>query len=215
MPFDILAELRAVPLLPVLTLRRAADAVPLARALVDGGIRLLEITLRTEAAAEAAAAIAAKVPEAAVGLGTVTAPADLRRAREIGARFALSPGCTQALLRAAVEEGLPFIPGVATPSELMTAADRGFSLVKFFPAESLGGVAAIKSLGGPFPAARFCPTGGIGESNLAAYLALPNVVAVGTSALAPDADVTAGEFARIAERTRRWLTIARTAQGNR
>lgn len=93
----------------------------------------------------------------------------------------------------------------------MTAADRGFSFVKFFPAESLGGVAAIKSLGGPFPAARFCPTGGIGENNLAAYLALPNVVAVGTSALAPDADVTAGDFARIAERTRRWLAVARTA----
>ena len=181
-----LADLfRAAKIIPVITIERVDDAVPLAWALVAGGLRCLEITLRTPAAADAAKAIVTNVPEAVVGVGTVLTPRDLALAREVGARFALSPGATPELLDAAAAGDLPFVPGVATPSELMAALARGLDVVKFFPAVPVGGVAALRALAGPFPQARFCPTGGVSEANVAEWLALSNVVAVGGSWLTP------------------------------
>ena len=180
--------------IPVITIDRLADAVPLARALVAGGIRLLEVTLRTPAGMAAASAIMAEVPDAVVGIGTVLTPADLDRAVAIGARFALSPGATPALLDAAAQAPIPFLPGVATASELMAAMARGFGTVKFFPATAGGGIPALRALAGPFPAARFCPTGGISAANAAEWLAQPNVAAVGGSWLTPAAQVAAGRW---------------------
>jgi 2-dehydro-3-deoxyphosphogluconate aldolase/(4S)-4-hydroxy-2-oxoglutarate aldolase len=201
---DRLRELlRLAPVIPVITIERVEDAVPLARALVSGGLRLLEITLRTAAGRDAAAAIVAEVPEAVVGIGTVLTPQDLARSRELGARFALSPGATPELLDAAAASDLPFMPGVATASELMAALARGFDIVKFFPAVPAGGVAALKALGGPFPQVRFCPTGGVSEDNAAEWLALPNVVVVGGSWLTPASEIRGGAWDRITERARR------------
>jgi len=201
---DRLKELlRLAPVIPVITIERVEDAVPLARALVSGGLQLLEITLRTAAGRDAAAAIVAEVPEAVVGIGTVLTPQDLARSRELGARFALSPGATPELLDAAAASDLPFMPGVATASELMAALARGFDIVKFFPAVPAGGVAALKALGGPFPQVRFCPTGGVSEDNAAEWLALPNVVVVGGSWLTPASEIREGAWDRITERARR------------
>jgi 2-dehydro-3-deoxyphosphogluconate aldolase / (4S)-4-hydroxy-2-oxoglutarate aldolase len=195
--------LRAAPIIPVITIEHAKDAVPLARALVAGGIKAVEITLRTPAASAAAVAIIRDVPEALVGIGTVLTPHDLTTARTLKARFALSPGATPELLDAAAEGTLPFIPGVQTASELMAALARGFDVVKFFPAAQAGGIAALRALAGPFPHVRFCPTGGIGEENFADWLAQPNVVSVGGSWLAPTADIRAGNWDAIAARARR------------
>ena len=201
---DRLTDLiRMAPVIPVITIDRVEDAVPLAHALVSGGLRLLEITLRTPVGHAAAAAIIAEVPEAIVGTGTVLTPQDLTRSRELGARFALSPGVTPELLDAAAKIDLPFIPGIATASELMMALARGFDTVKFFPAVPAGGIAALKALAGPFPQARFCPTGGISEDKAAEWLALPNVVVVGGSWLTPVAEIHAGAWNRITERARR------------
>jgi 2-dehydro-3-deoxyphosphogluconate aldolase/(4S)-4-hydroxy-2-oxoglutarate aldolase len=198
-----LAELlRNARLVAVLTIERLDRAVPLARALVAGGVRTLEITLRTAAGADAAAAIKDAVPEAIVGLGTVLSTRDLELAKSLNLPFAFSPGATPDLLDAAKELGVPFVPGVATASELIAAMRRGFTTVKLFPAEQVGGIGALKALGGPFPAARFNPTGGVSEANMAAYLALPNVVAVGGSWLAPAADVEAGNWQAITGRAK-------------
>jgi 2-dehydro-3-deoxyphosphogluconate aldolase/(4S)-4-hydroxy-2-oxoglutarate aldolase len=199
--------LRAARLVAVLTIERVESAVPLARALVAGGVRTLEITLRTAAGADAAAAVAQAVPEAVVGLGTVVSTRDLELVRSLGLPFAFSPGATPDLLDAAVELGVPFVPGIATASELIAAMRRGFTTVKLFPAEQVGGIGALKALGGPFPAARFNPTGGVSEANMAAYLALPNVVAVGGSWLAPAADIEAGNWPEITERARRAMAL--------
>ena len=158
-------------IIPVLTIERLEDAVPLARALVAGGVRTLEVTLRTPVAIESAKAIMAHVPEAVVGIGTILNADDLARVEAIGARFGISPGATPDLLKAAAASALPFAPGIATASELMLALAHGFNLVKFFPAEPSGGIKALRALAGPFPDARFCPTGGIGEANAAAWLA--------------------------------------------
>jgi 2-dehydro-3-deoxyphosphogluconate aldolase/(4S)-4-hydroxy-2-oxoglutarate aldolase len=198
--------LRAAPIIPVITIERVEDAVPLARALVAGGLVALEITLRTQAAPAAATAIAKAVPEALVGLGTVLTGSDLDIARDLGARFVLSPGAPPELLDAAAAGELPFIPGIQTSSELMAALGRGFDVVKFFPAVPAGGIAALKALAGPFPQVRFCPTGGIGEGNFADWLALGNVVSVGGSWLAPASDIRAGDWAAITNRARRALT---------
>lgn len=183
--------------IPVLTIERLEDAVPLARALVAGGVRTLEVTLRTPVAIEAAKAMIAEVPEAIVGIGTIVSAADLAQAEQLGARFGISPGATPELLRAAAQSRLPFAPGLATASELMQALSYGFELVKFFPAEQAGGIKGLRALGGPFPHARFCPTGGIGDGNAASWLAEPNVVAVGGSWLCPPAEVEAGNWAGI------------------
>lgn len=190
------------PVVPVITIEDAAHAVPLARALSRGGLRAIEITLRTAAALDAASAIRAEVPEAIVGIGTVLTPEDLERSAGIGAAFALSPGATPELLEAARTSELPFIPGVQTASELIACITRGFDIVKFFPAVPAGGIAAIRALAGPFPAARFCPTGGIGETDARAWLAEPNVVAVGGSWIAPRGDIQAGAWDKIEARAR-------------
>jgi 2-dehydro-3-deoxyphosphogluconate aldolase/(4S)-4-hydroxy-2-oxoglutarate aldolase len=204
---DRLVELlRLSPIIPVITIERVEDAVPLARALVAGGLRLLEITLRTPAALAAAEAIVANVPEAIVGIGTVLTKRDLELASEVGAQFALSPGATQTLLETAAAHDLPFIPGIATSSELMAALVHGFDIVKFFPAVPAGGIATLAALSGPFPQVRFCPTGGIGEANLREWLAQPNVIAVGGSWLTPAAEVNTGAWNAITERVRRALS---------
>jgi 2-dehydro-3-deoxyphosphogluconate aldolase/(4S)-4-hydroxy-2-oxoglutarate aldolase len=184
-------------IIPVLTIERLEDAVPLARALVAGGVRTLEITLRTPVAIESAKAIMAHVPDAVVGIGTILNADDLARAEAIGARFGISPGATPDLLKAAAASALPFAPGIATASELMLGASHGFNLVKFFPAEQSGGIKALRALAGPFPDVRFCPTGGIAEANAVSWLAEPNVVAVGGSWLCPAADIRSGNWAGI------------------
>jgi 2-dehydro-3-deoxyphosphogluconate aldolase / (4S)-4-hydroxy-2-oxoglutarate aldolase len=194
--------LRLAKIIPVITIEEVEHAVPLARALVGGGLRLLEITLRTPAGFAAAEAIMRAVPDAVVGIGTVLTPADLARAAAIGAQFALSPGATPELLDAAAAGDLPFMPGVATASELMQAMARGFGTVKFFPAATMGGIPALRALAGPFPTARFCPTGGVGASNAAEWLAVPNVVAVGGSWLTPASDLRARNWDVITEYAR-------------
>jgi 2-dehydro-3-deoxyphosphogluconate aldolase / (4S)-4-hydroxy-2-oxoglutarate aldolase len=184
-------------IIPVLTIDRVEDAVPLARALVAGGVRVLEVTLRTPVAIDAAKAIMSEVPDAFVGIGTILNADDLARAEALGAVFGISPGATPELLKAAAASDLPFAPGIATASELMQARTHGFNLVKFFPAEQSGGIRALRALAGPFPDARFCPTGGIGDANAAAWLAEPNVVAVGGSWICPAADIRSGNWAGI------------------
>jgi len=198
------------PVMPVVTIDAARDAAPLARALVAGGIRAIEITLRTPAGLDAIAAIAAEVPDAVAGAGTVLTRADLEAAAKAGAKFAVSPGSTPALLAAAAEGSLPYLPAIATASELMAARDAGFRIAKFFPAAQAGGVAALKALGGPFPDARFCPTGGVDLAGAPAYLALANVLCVGGSWIAPREAIAAGDFARI-ERLAREAAALRPA----
>ncbi len=185
------------PVVPVVVLDDAESAVPLARALVAGGLPVIEVTLRTPVALDAIRRIAAEVPEAVIGAGTVRSPEDVEAAAGAGARFLVSPGTTPGLLAAMLASGVPFLPGVATATEAMTLAERGVRELKFFPAEPAGGVAYLKSLSGPLPDVRFCPTGGITPSNAPAYLALPNVGCVGGSWLTPRSLVTAGDFARI------------------
>jgi 2-dehydro-3-deoxyphosphogluconate aldolase/(4S)-4-hydroxy-2-oxoglutarate aldolase len=190
------------PVVPVITIEDAAHAVPLARALTRGGVRAIEITLRTPAALDAARAIRAEVPEAIVGIGTVLTPEDLERSAGIEAEYALSPGATPELLEAARAIELPFIPGVQTASELIACVTRGFEIVKFFPAVPAGGIAAIRALAGPFPGVRFCPTGGISENDAGEWLKEPNVIAIGGSWIASRADIQAGAWDKIEARAR-------------
>jgi len=196
---------RAAIVIPVLTIERLEDAVPLARALVAGGVRTLEVTLRTPVAIEAAKAIMAEVPEAVVGIGTILNPADLARAEALGVKFGISPGATPELLKAAAASALPFAPGIATASELMLALAHGFDLAKFFPAEQAGGIKGLRALAGPFPDVRFCPTGGVGEANATAWLTEPNVLAVGGSWLCPATEIRAGNWGGITAICRRTL----------
>jgi 2-dehydro-3-deoxyphosphogluconate aldolase/(4S)-4-hydroxy-2-oxoglutarate aldolase len=200
--------LQAGPVMPVVVIDDAAHAVPLARALVAGGIRAIEITLRTGAALDAIEAIARDVPEAIPGVGTAITAADVLAALDAGAKFIVSPGMTPALRDVALGSGLPFLPGIATASELMAGLAAGLSSFKFFPAAQAGGIEGLKALGGPFPSVRFCPTGGVSAANAAAYLALPNVACVGGSWLAPREAIAAGEFAKIEQ-------LAREAAGLR
>lgn len=205
------ALFRQAVVIPVLTIERLEDAVPLARALVAGGVRVLEVTLRTSVAVDAARAIIAEVPDAVVGIGTILNGDDLARAKALGAVFGISPGATPELLKAAAVSDLPFAPGIATSSELMAALAAGFDLVKFFPAEQAGGIKGLRALAGPFPNVRFCPTGGIGEANAASWLAEPNVLCVGGSWICPAAEVRAGNWAGITamcERTMKSLKPA-------
>lgn len=200
------ARLREVfalaPVIPVITIDDAQQAVPLARALVKGGLRVVEITLRTPAAVDAARAIIAEVPEAVVGIGTVLTPADYDNATRLGAAFAISPGLSIDLLEAARTGDLPFAPGIQTASDLIACVTRGFELVKFFPAVPAGGLAALDALAGPFPNVHFCPTGGINAGNAAQWLAHKKVLAVGGSWVAPSADIKAGAWAAIEQRAR-------------
>ena len=203
--------LRQSPIVAVITIDNVEDAVPLARALVAGGVRALELTLRTPAGLAAAAAIVREVPDAVVGIGTILTPDDLAKAKDSGAHFGVSPGITATLLDAAVQSDLPFMPGIQSASELMEAMARGFDIVKLFPAAALGR-AAIQGLGGPFPEVRFCPTGGVGEENFMEWLSLPNVAAVGGSWLASRSDISAGKWASITERARRAADKLRAAK---
>jgi len=193
---------RGVVVIPVMTIEREEDAVPLARALLDGRLPLLEATLRTPAALAAIAAIAREVPRVVVGAGTVQRPADVVQACTAGARFLVSPGMTPELAAAALATELPYLPGVATPSEVMTARDLGISFLKLFPAEAVGGLALLQALAPVFPGVAFCPTGGIDERSAAKYLALPNVPVVGGSWMAPREAVAAGD----------WTTVRRLAE---
>lgn len=194
---DMTAIAALAPVVPVLTIERQADAVPLARALVRGGLRVLEITLRTGVALEALRAIAGEVPDAVVGAGTVLNGRQLEQARQAGARFAVSPGCTPGLATAASASELPFLPGVQTVSEAMVLAERGFSLLKFFPADIAGGLGWLKAVAAPLAGVRFCPTGGIGPDTAPAYLSLVNVACVGGSWVAPKDAVAVQDWTHI------------------
>lgn len=194
---SVLELMRVGPVIPVIVIDQVAHAVPLAKALVAGGVRVLEVTLRTEAALAAIAAIAHNVSDAIVGAGTITAPEDFERARSAGARFAVSPGLTPALIDAARASALPLLPGVMTPSEVIAARAAGYRALKLFPAQPAGGIGMLKALAGPFPDVVFCPTGGITISTAPEFLALPNVACVGGSWLTPMGAVLAGEWDRI------------------
>lgn len=186
------------PVMPVVVIDDAANAEPLARVLLASGINTIEITLRTPAALDAIRAIATSAPEMIVGAGTVLNVDDLEAATAAGARYALSPGGTPKLMKAARKSPLiPFIPGVATPSEIMRGLDLGYTCFKFFPAEQMGGVAALKAQGGPLPTAKFCPTGGITPEKTPSYLALDNVLCVGGSWIAPADKIKAGDWGAI------------------
>ncbi|MEU5916736.1 bifunctional 4-hydroxy-2-oxoglutarate aldolase/2-dehydro-3-deoxy-phosphogluconate aldolase [Streptomyces sp. NPDC047141] len=185
------------PVLPVLVIEDAADAVPLARALVAGGLPLIEVTLRTPAALDAVRAIAAEVPEAVVGAGTVVSAAGVADAVAAGARFLVSPGWTGRLIGAMRDSGVPFLPGVSTASEVVALLEEDVTDMKFFPAEAAGGVPYLRSLAGPLPRARFCPTGGIAPASAPAYLALPNVGCVGGSWMLPQEALAARDWARV------------------
>ena len=193
------------PVIPVIVIDDAGRAVSLARALAAGGLPAIEITLRTDAALDAIAAIAAAVPEAVVGAGTALGPAQYEAAARAGARFVVSPGFTPDLAEAA-EGGVPLLPGCATPSEIMAALEEGYTHLKFFPAEQAGGHSYLKALASPFAAVRFCPTGGVSAGNAGDYLALPNVLCVGGSWVAPKEAVDAGDWDRI-------TALARQAAG--
>jgi 2-dehydro-3-deoxyphosphogluconate aldolase/(4S)-4-hydroxy-2-oxoglutarate aldolase len=190
------------PVIPVIVLDRVADAVPLARALVAGGVRVLEVTLRTPAALACIEAIARAVPEAIVGAGTLRSAADARAAKAAGSVFGVSPGYTAAVGAACRDAGLPLLPGVATASEVMAAQADGLQFLKFFPATAAGGIPMLKALGGPFPDIVFCPTGGITPETAPQFLALSNVLVCGGSWLTPTDAVATGDWARITQLAR-------------
>ena len=200
MPRSIHEILHSCPVIPVMVINSVDSAVPLADALVQGGLKVLEITLRTEAALTAIREIKNAVPEAIVGAGTVINPQSLERALAAGAEFLVSPGMTDSLLDAAIERGTPILPGVVSPSEVMRLLDRGITAMKFFPAEAAGGIPMLKSIAGPLPEAIFCPTGGIKPENARAYLALENVACVGGSWMAPSDLVDRGDWTEITQR---------------
>ena len=199
---DALTVLQQGPVIPVIIIDDAAKAVPMGRALVAGGVRVLEITLRTPGALDAVRALSAEVPEAIVGVGTVLEPKQFVEARKAGAKFAISPGFTPALADAANDAGLSLLPGVTSPSEIMAAMEKGLHTLKFFPAEAAGGTAMLKSFASPFASVKFCPTGGITLKTAPSYLALPNVVCVGGSWLVPAEAV----------RDDNWAEVTRLAQ---
>ncbi|WP_410588575.1 bifunctional 4-hydroxy-2-oxoglutarate aldolase/2-dehydro-3-deoxy-phosphogluconate aldolase [Amycolatopsis sp. lyj-23] len=176
------------PVMPVVVIDDAADAVPTARALLAGGIGVIELTLRTPAALAAIERVAAEVPDIVIGAGTVTSPDQAKQAADAGAKFLVTPGSTDAVVDACFETGLPFLPGASTVSEAMRLAERGLTALKFFPAEASGGVAFLKSIAGPLPSLRFCPTGGITVASAPSYLALPNVGCIGGSWLTASLD---------------------------
>src|SRR3954469_6133585 len=197
MPLDPTPLVSKTPVIPVLTIERAADAVPLARALAAGGLPVIEVTLRTKVALDAIKAIIAQVPDCVVGVGTVTRGSDIAAAVAAGAKYLVSPGTPSELAAALADASVPVLPGCATVSEAMALGARGFKVLKFFPAEASGGIAWLKSVAAPLPELKFCPTGGIDAKNIAAYLACPNVLAVGGSWVAPKDAVASGDFARI------------------
>ncbi|MBG7621999.1 bifunctional 4-hydroxy-2-oxoglutarate aldolase/2-dehydro-3-deoxy-phosphogluconate aldolase [Herbaspirillum sp. AP02] len=191
--------MRASPVIPVIAIDKFEHAVPLARALVAGGIRVLEITLRTEHGLPAIRAIAESVPDAIVGVGTLTSPEEFAASRDAGAVFGVSPGLTAALIEAAKRSGLPLLPGVMTPSEVMAAREAGFRQLKLFPAVPAGGIGMLNGIAGPLSDVSFCPTGGITQETAPQFLACKNVVCVGGSWLTPKAAIEAGDWDKITE----------------
>jgi 2-dehydro-3-deoxyphosphogluconate aldolase/(4S)-4-hydroxy-2-oxoglutarate aldolase len=202
--------LRTSPVIPVLTVTRLEHAAPLARALVQGGLRVLELTLRTPCALEAIAAMRAAVPEAIVGAGTLTRPEDFAAAARVGAQFAVTPGLTASLIAAATQAPFPLLPGIMTPSELIAARAAGFTACKLFPAQQAGGIGMLKALAGPFPDHVFCPTGGITRASAPEFLALSNVACIGGSWLAPAALLEAGDWQQIESLARDAASLARS-----
>lgn len=195
---------------PVIVLTDVAHAVPLAHALLDGGIDVMEITLRSSAALASIEAVAKAVPQMHVGAGTVTRVAEVQQVIDAGAAFALSPGCTDALVDAVQAARLPFIPGVMTPGEVMLRREQGFSLMKLFPAQQAGGMGMLKALGGPLPDVRFCPTGGVSVDNLGEFLKLPNVAMAGGSWLTPVDAMVSGDWSRITALAAAAVAVARS-----
>ncbi|PRD42715.1 keto-deoxy-phosphogluconate aldolase [Phyllobacterium phragmitis] len=193
----LLPILKGQPVIPVLLIDKATDAVPLARALAAGGLPAIEITLRTSAALDAIRAVAEEVPEAIVGAGTILNARHYEEASKAGSRFIVSPGTTQEILDAARDSDVPLLPAAITPSEIMAMREEGYTHLKFFPAEQAGGAAFLKALSSPLAGAVFCPTGGIGLGNAKTYLSLPNVICVGGSWVAPKELVEAGEWEKI------------------
>ncbi|SNY41789.1 2-keto-3-deoxy-phosphogluconate aldolase [Arsukibacterium tuosuense] len=208
-PAELFAQGAVVP---VIVIKDLADAVPMAKALLAGGIRVLEVTLRTPVAMDAIKLLAEQVPEAIVGAGTVTTAAQLEQVIAAGAKFAISPGLTRELLQAGKDSAIPLIPGIASISELMEGTGLGYTHFKFFPAEAAGGVKTLKSIHGPFSDIRFCPTGGINENNYLDYLALPNVSCVGGSWIVPDQAVSDKDWPKITELTRTAVAVAAQAR---
>jgi 2-dehydro-3-deoxyphosphogluconate aldolase/(4S)-4-hydroxy-2-oxoglutarate aldolase len=200
---------RGVSVIPVLTIEREADAVPLARALAEGGLNVIEVTFRTAEAPAAIAAIARALPQVVVGAGTLLRAADVAKARAVGARFLVSPGMTPELAGAALASDLPYLPGIATPSEVMAARGLGISVMKLFPAAMLGGVGFLRALAPVFSGVAFCPTGGVEERTAGDYLALPNVPMVGGSWMAPRDAIAAGDWPRIRRLAERAAAIGR------
>ena len=201
---NVLELMRIGPVIPVIVIEDVAHAVPLARALVAGGVRVLEVTLRTPAGLQAIADIARNVPEAIVGVGTITQPHEFKQSIDAGARFAVTPGLTPALIEAVRGLALPLLPGVMTPADVISAKAAGYLQLKLFPAQQAGGIGMLKALAGPFPDVMFCPTGGVTAATAADFLALPNVACVGGSWLTPKDAITAGDWTRI-------TTLAREA----
>jgi len=193
----LLSLLNGQPVIPVLKIDNLDDAVPLARALARGGLPMIEITLRTRDALECIRRVAGEVENAVVGAGTILDAAQFEAAAKAGSRFIVSPGINRAVLGAAADSDVPLLPGAITPGEIMTAMEAGLDFLKFFPAEQAGGVAFLKALASPFAGIRFCPTGSVSAKNVADYLALPNVICVGGSWVAPDDLVKAGDWSAI------------------
>jgi 2-dehydro-3-deoxyphosphogluconate aldolase/(4S)-4-hydroxy-2-oxoglutarate aldolase len=205
---NTLELMRIGPVIPVIVIDELAQAVPLAKALVAGGVKVLEVTLRTPVALEAIRAIAREVEGAIVGVGTISRPEDFAQALDAGARFGVSPGLTPELIDAAKQSSLPLLPGVMTPSDVIAARAAGYAELKLFPAQQAGGIGMLKALGGPFPDVTFCPTGGVTVTSAPEFLALPNVACVGGSWLTPKDAVMAGDWGRI-------TVLAREAAGLR
>ncbi len=204
----LVSLLAGQPVIPVLRIADAKQAVPLARALARGGLKAIEITLRTPDALEAIRRVAGEVEESVVGAGTILDPAQYDAAAQAGSRFIVSPGITKELLKASADSDIPFLPGAITPGEIMAARQAGLTFLKFFPAEQAGGAAFLKALASPIADVKFCPTGGVSATNAAGYLGLPNVICVGGSWVAPDDLVVNGEWSRIED-------LARAAAGLR
>ncbi|HJS05268.1 MAG TPA: bifunctional 4-hydroxy-2-oxoglutarate aldolase/2-dehydro-3-deoxy-phosphogluconate aldolase [Variovorax sp.] len=201
--------MRDAPVIPVIVLHDVKDAVPLARALVAGGIRMLEVTLRTREALECIEIIAKEVPDAVPGAGTIRSAADAQASALAGARFGVSPGYTRAVGKACHDLGLPLLPGVATGSEIMLAQEDGFTELKFFPAVQAGGIAMLKAWQGPFGEVKFCPTGGVTAANAHEFLSLANVACVGGSWIVPTDAIAAGDWGRIEALAREASQLAR------
>lgn len=209
----VMEQVSKCGIVPVIVLKDASKAVPLAKALLAGGISVMEITFRTAAAKDSIAAVSREVPEMLVGAGTVVTIAQLDAAIEAGARFVVSPGSDSELIQAATERGCAILPGAVTPTEIMAGLKLGIKTFKFFPAENYGGLATLKSLGAPFTEISFVPTGGISEKNVASYLENPRIAAVGGSWMAPASLIDSDDYAAIEEKTREAITLLKSIRG--